>query len=49
LQVRNKVTKAAMPRIGCGIDGLEWGRVREILDKTFDGEFEIVVYNFVPK
>uniref|UniRef100_A0A182QLX2 Macro domain-containing protein n=1 Tax=Anopheles farauti TaxID=69004 RepID=A0A182QLX2_9DIPT len=47
----NGVQKLAIPRIGCGIDGLEWGKVKEILNKVFgaDGSFEIVVYNFVPK
>uniref|UniRef100_A0A182NRH1 Macro domain-containing protein n=1 Tax=Anopheles dirus TaxID=7168 RepID=A0A182NRH1_9DIPT len=47
----NGVGKLAIPRIGCGIDGLEWGKVKEILNKVFgaDGSFEIVVYNFVPK
>jgi hypothetical protein len=25
----------AMPRMGCGLDRLEWTRVKEILSKTF--------------
>ncbi|XP_053680076.1 ADP-ribose glycohydrolase OARD1-like [Anopheles nili] len=47
----NGVEKLAIPRIGCGIDGLEWGKVKEILNNVFGegGLYEIVVYNFVPK
>ena len=34
----------AMPLIGCGIDGLEWTKVRELIHKTFDDmNIEIVV------
>ncbi|XP_014103045.3 ADP-ribose glycohydrolase OARD1-like [Bactrocera oleae] len=47
---KNKVQKLAIPRIGCGIDGLEWDKVSAELCKVFgDEELEIVVYNFVPK
>lgn len=49
---KNGVTKLAIPRIGCGIDGLEWDKVQAELHTVFDGvdkEVEIVVYNFVPK
>lgn len=36
--------KIAMPLIGCGIDGLEWKKVREIIKKVFyDYNIEIVV------
>ncbi|XP_055625041.1 ADP-ribose glycohydrolase OARD1-like isoform X2 [Toxorhynchites rutilus septentrionalis] len=47
----NGAKKLAIPRIGCGIDGLEWNKVKSILNGTFGGagDFEIVVYNFVPK
>ncbi|KFB53624.1 AGAP002604-PA-like protein [Anopheles sinensis] len=47
----NGVGKLAMPRIGCGIDGLEWTKVKAILESVFgdSGSYEIVVYNFVPK
>ncbi|EAT35644.1 AAEL000348-PA [Aedes aegypti] len=47
----NGAKKLAIPRIGCGIDGLEWSQVKEILNSTFGNEkdVEIVVYNFVPK
>ncbi|XP_041764703.1 ADP-ribose glycohydrolase OARD1-like [Anopheles merus] len=48
---KSGVGKLAIPRIGCGIDGLEWGKVKEILNTVFgeDGAYEIVVYNYVPK
>ncbi|XP_050090480.1 ADP-ribose glycohydrolase OARD1-like [Anopheles aquasalis] len=49
----NGVGKLAIPRIGCGIDGLEWDKVKEMLNSVFAdgdiGKYEIVVYNFVPK
>ena len=38
------VNKIALPLIGCGIDGLEWFRVRELIEKVFgDMDIEIVV------
>ncbi|XP_067643106.1 ADP-ribose glycohydrolase OARD1-like [Eurosta solidaginis] len=47
---KHKVQKLAIPRIGCGIDGLEWDKVSNELCTVFGGEeLEIVVYNFVPK
>ncbi|XP_035783705.1 ADP-ribose glycohydrolase OARD1-like [Anopheles albimanus] len=51
----NGVGKLAIPRIGCGIDGLDWDKVKEMLNSVFadedasGGKYEIVVYNFVPK
>ncbi|XP_053955921.1 ADP-ribose glycohydrolase OARD1-like [Anastrepha ludens] len=46
----NHVKQLAIPRIGCGIDGLEWDKVSNELGNVFGGEeLEIVVYNFVPK
>ncbi|XP_065355804.1 ADP-ribose glycohydrolase OARD1 [Calliphora vicina] len=46
----NNVHKLAIPRIGCGIDGLEWDKVSSELNGVFSKEdLEIVVYNFVPK
>ena len=33
--VRNTITKIALPAIGCGIDGLQWNKVSEILKKEF--------------
>jgi hypothetical protein len=35
-----------MPRIGCGLDLLEWRRVREMIRETFAGcDISITVYN----
>ncbi|XP_055376317.1 ADP-ribose glycohydrolase OARD1-like [Condylostylus longicornis] len=48
--ISNNVDKLAMPRIGCGLDGLTWNKVKEIINETFQNEnVEIVIYNFVPK
>lgn len=46
-QKQNDVTKVALPRIGCGLDGLEWDKVKDILHEVFGNEsVEIVVYNY---
>lgn len=46
----NKVSKLAMPRIGCGIDGLQWDKVSDLIKEVFkDESVEITVYTFVPK
>lgn len=38
------VTKIAMPLIGCGLDKLEWEKVREIINVIFDGtNIEVIV------
>ncbi|CAD7083229.1 unnamed protein product [Hermetia illucens] len=48
--VANKVNNLAIPRIGCGIDGLEWDKVKHELETVFGPEeINITVYNFVPK
>ncbi len=40
----NFVTKVAMPKIGCGHEGLEWDRVREIIEEVFeDTDIEILI------
>ena len=31
------ITKLAMPKIGCGRDGLEWAKVEEMIKLVFDG------------
>ena len=31
------ITKLAMPKIGCGRDGLEWAKVEELIKLVFDG------------
>lgn len=39
------VKKLAMPKIGCGLDRLNWHEVKQYLEKTFQGtEIEIMVY-----
>lgn len=35
--VDKKLTKLAMPKIGCGLDGLEWRKVRAIIERVFAG------------
>jgi len=35
----------AMPRIGCGLAGGDWEKVREILEEVFPEEFTILVYS----
>lgn len=38
------ITKLAMPQIGCGLDKLQWAKVREIIKEAFkDTEVDIVV------
>ncbi|XP_064540616.1 ADP-ribose glycohydrolase OARD1 [Drosophila montana] len=47
--VKNDIHKLAIPRIGCGIDGLEWDKVSAVLTEVFQREdVEITVYNYVP-
>jgi len=42
------MTRLAMPKIGCGLDRLEWGRVEEIIKEVFaDTEIEITIYKLV--
>lgn len=41
LATANNITKIAMPKIGCGLDRLQWGRVRELL--TMFDDIEILV------
>ena len=39
------IANIAMPMIGCGLDGLEWDKVSQIIQKTFeDTEINIKVY-----
>lgn len=30
------IKEVAMPKIGCGLDRLQWGKVREIINEVFD-------------
>jgi len=48
LQISHQVPKLAMPRIGCGLDGLNWPKVKEIICQVFQADsVELVVYNYV--
>lgn len=39
-----------MPRIGAGLDGLEWDKVKDKIHEAFSGEpIDIVVYVFSAK
>jgi hypothetical protein len=41
---RNATTKLAMPKIGCGLDRLEWDRVYDIICEVFeDTDVEILI------
>lgn len=42
--VTEQIKKLAMPQIGCGLDKLQWGKAREIIEDVFAGaDIEIVV------
>ena len=42
--VANNIHKVAMPKIGCGLDRLEWDKVSEIIQDVFkDTDIEILV------
>lgn len=44
---KHDVSKVAMPRVGCGLDRLEWIYVKQMLEYVFkDVDVEIVVCNF---
>ncbi|XP_037718141.1 ADP-ribose glycohydrolase OARD1 [Drosophila subpulchrella] len=46
--ISHQVPKLAMPRIGCGLDGLKWPKVMEIICQVFQSDnVELVVYNYV--
>ena len=36
--VKNKVTEICMPKIGCGLDGLNWSAVRTLIKNVFQSE-----------
>jgi O-acetyl-ADP-ribose deacetylase (regulator of RNase III) len=43
--LKNGVTHIAMPRLGCGLDGLKWEDVKAVLREVFDGtNIRISVY-----
>lgn len=38
------ITKLGMPKIGCGLDRLQWGKVKEMIENKFkDLDIEIIV------
>lgn len=42
--LENNIKKIAMPKIGCGLDRLEWNKVKQIILDTFeDTDIEIVI------
>nr|XP_033774403.1 ADP-ribose glycohydrolase OARD1 [Geotrypetes seraphini]XP_033774404.1 ADP-ribose glycohydrolase OARD1 [Geotrypetes seraphini]XP_033774405.1 ADP-ribose glycohydrolase OARD1 [Geotrypetes seraphini] len=44
--IRNRVTDLSMPRIGCGLDRLQWEKVSVILEDVFmDTQVRITVYS----
>lgn len=46
--INNDIKKLAMPTIGCGIDRLEWNKVKKIIDKVYintDIEILVCFYN----
>lgn len=46
LCVQHKVTKIAIPRLGCGRDLLDWGQVKNLLNRVFSKHgIEITVCN----
>ncbi|XP_075766249.1 ADP-ribose glycohydrolase OARD1 isoform X2 [Pelodiscus sinensis] len=43
--LKNGVTDISMPRIGCGLDRLEWDKVSAILEEVFeDTDIKLTVY-----
>ena len=42
LVIENEVKKLAMPKIGCGLDRLQWGKVREMIKEIF-GDLDIEI------
>jgi O-acetyl-ADP-ribose deacetylase (regulator of RNase III) len=39
------VKKLAMPRIGCGLDRLDWNKVRDMIKEIFkDMKVELTIY-----
>lgn len=42
--ISSKITKLAIPMIGCGLDRLQWSRVKNIIENIFaDTEINIIV------
>uniref|UniRef100_A0A1A7Y1C5 O-acyl-ADP-ribose deacylase 1 n=1 Tax=Iconisemion striatum TaxID=60296 RepID=A0A1A7Y1C5_9TELE len=48
--VKNNITRISMPRIGCGLDRLEWFKVSAMLEEVFkDSNISITVYSLPRK
>lgn len=46
---KNNVKKLAMPRIGCGLDRLDWDTVKQMIEFVFRTEdIDILVCNYIP-
>lgn len=44
---KNSIKRILMPRIGCGLDGLKWEKVKLIIEEIFaDADIEILVFYF---
>ena len=42
--IENKIKKLAMPKIACGLDRLQWGKVKEIIEVIFeDVDIDILI------
>lgn len=42
---KNEIKRILMPRIGCGLDGLKWEKVKVIIEEIFaDADIEILVF-----
>lgn len=37
IALKKDIRKIAMPRIGCGLDRLQWGLVRGLIEQAFEG------------
>lgn len=43
-QIKDKnIKKIAMPKIGCGLDGLEWNKVKQIIQQMKPDDLEILI------
>ncbi len=47
LCIKHKVTKLAIPTLGCGLDGLKWEYVKALLNREFRSvkNIEIISYH----
>ena len=43
--VKNDIKRILMPKIGCGLDGLKWEKVKLVIEEIFaDADIEILVF-----